>query len=683
MIHSHRLWVRIEKEVLKIISTVGCPMKILVNAMMNSFITFSKTFILVICLILLSASAFAQGPGFSQNLGELNLSDEEKAWLKENPVIKVAPDLNYAPIEFLDTSDDKVKGIAIDYLEWIEEHYPIKFMIMRYPTWNHQLNAIRDKKVDLLSAAARTPSRSSYMDFTEPYVLTPNVILRRSDQPAIIDENNLEGLKVGAVGGYAVQEFMKIRYENINMNSVDSIEEGLNKIVNGELDAFICEYYVASYYLGRLQMTDIVIETNMDVGFPQKLAMASRNDAPLLASILDKMLKTIPPSEKQAIEAKWIGGYESLSGLKTILKYLVVGVVISVAIASSLVLTSLYLKRKVKEQTTELEQLNQSLEDKVERRTYLLSETNKQLELSMYELQMKEEELARLNLELEASMENLKQSQDRLVEIQKVAALGNLVSTVAHELNTPLGNIMTTFTFYMTVIEKTLVDLESSDVRTIDLEELTDITKESKQIITNSLERLNELIIRFKALAVKTSSSDAVTFDLSSNLAEWFEILTYTHPFKFEIHSISEGEEVGRCELYGSKDLFQEIFDNLVFNSFIHGRRPELDEPLMIHITLEKSMNRFRIHYCDNGPGVDEDTASRMLEPLFSTKKMSGIGMSIVANIVHYAFEGDLSIRSQNERKDMPTDKCPLTGFSMTMDMPIHKLQDSYGTNTK
>ncbi len=74
-----------------------------------------------------------------------------------------------------------------------------------------------------------------------------------------------------------------------------------------------------------------------------------------------------------------------------------------------------------------MEELNEKLEAKVERRAYLLNETNRELELSMYKLQMKQSQLEETNLLLEDSLINLRDTQNQLIDLKSSLLLVDLL----------------------------------------------------------------------------------------------------------------------------------------------------------------------------------------------------------------------------------------------------------------
>lgn len=572
---------------------------------------------------------------FSETVNYSNvLNAEELAWLKAHPTIKVAPDLYYAPIEFEDHGD--VKGIAIDYLRWMEAHYPIQFDVVKYPTWQAQLDAMKVEEIDMLSGAAKTPERTVYMNFTSAYISSPNVILRRKDHPAIESEDAFLKLKVAAINGYAVEEFLRIRYTNLNIVEVTNVEEGLVKLSNGDVDAMVTESYLASYYVTNLKMSNLSIEEYYKVDFPLNLCMATRKNAPELAVILDKMIKSMPEKDRLLIEQKWVGIGRESSLSRNVLYGFMIGIGILMGALVLIILWNRTLKGRVEEKTQALSKLNAELEQKVERRTHLLSETNKQLELSMYTLQIRDEELQTLNHDLEESLEALRTSQKKVIEMEKVAALGKLVATVAHEINTPLGNciMMTSFEWDKHVEYKNYYQ-HHFPVDAV-AEEYFSSIESTHEILRSSLDRLTLIVNRFKSLAVQNLDQHSETFDLA-DLIE-LSMLQYRQLKYFEWTILPDMP----MRITGIKSAYEELFMNLISNSVIHGFGDGFTGQGHIDVNLEHHPNGLVIEFKDNGVGVHDDLIDKVTEPLFSTNRSGGIGFNIIMNILNHTLDGEM-----------------------------------------
>lgn len=597
---------------------------------------FFRDMVLLLLLLCTSSVSFAETT-------DLNgvLTPDEISWLRAQQVIRVAPDLAYAPIEFEENGE--VKGIAIDYLNWMAAHYPIKFEIVKYPTWQEQLDAMKAQQIDMLSGAAETPERSLYMHFTKPYIRTPNVILRRKDKPAIASENDFVKLKVAAIRGYAVQEYLQIRYATLEVIPVKDIEDGLVRLSNGELDAMVAEAYLASYYVSSLRMSNIVMETAYEVDFPLKLSMATRDSAPELAIILDKMIASMPESERLAIERKWIGIETAPILPRNLLLMIGGGVSLLVGALVLIVLWNRTLKGRVEEKTLALSKLNSELEQKVERRTHLLSETNKQLELSMYTLQLRDEELQDLNHELEASLDALRTSQKKVIEMEKVAALGKLVATVAHEINTPLGNciMMTSYEWDKHLEYKHYYEHHHPVDETT--EAYFDSIENVHEILRSSLDRLTLIVNRFKALAVQNLDQKQDVFDVTEVIHVC--MVQYRQLQSFE-WSIVPDEPIF---IVGIRSAYEEVFSNLISNAVIHGFVDGFREEAKIAVKLERRSDSLIVEIQDNGIGVSDELISKVTEPLFSTNRSGGIGFNIIMNILSHTLEGEMALDNKTE----------------------------------
>lgn len=573
----------------------------------------------------------------SQPLAELTPSELD--WLAQNPIIKVAPDIGYAPIEF--EENGKIQGVAMDYLDWMAENYPVKFKIVRYETWTEVLNAAREKKIDMISGAAQTPERSTYLLFTKPYIIIPNVILRRYDSPSINSESEFIKLKIGTTKGYAVNEFVKLRYPNLRVYEFDKIEDHLKKLSTGELDAVVSEVMMSSYYISKLKLTNLVIEENFQVDFPLKLAMATHKDSPILSGILDKMLSSIPDDYKRKTEQKWSGINFNQGIPKSFFNSLLISFSIVLILSVAVIFWNKILRSVVTQKTQELESLNKHLEEKVERRTMLLNTTNQQLELSMVTLQMKDEELGNINAELEASLQDLHTFQQKLVEVEKVAALGRLVATVAHEMNTPLGNSILCASYIQEQNNNLKQFLAQQKSPPKLLTEHSNLIDEAIHSLNRSLERAANLVNRFKSLAIRNLNQEEVVFDLNELFNECIQMYSYIRPISSSI------EVKFSSKINGIRAAYEEIFCNLISNSMIHGFTDTFDGRAMINAKIEKVGDGIRIVYSDNGIGIDNDVLDKVLEPLFSTNRTGnsgGIGLNIITNLLNYTLGGTMKL---------------------------------------
>jgi PAS domain S-box-containing protein len=231
------------------------------------------------------------------------LTESERQWLREHPAITIGPDPYYPPIEFFDESGH-FSGIAADYLKEIESMLGVRFTTIRLPNWDEVIAKTKSRDIDILSAVGETPSRKGYLAFTSAYLTLPAVILTRKQMIQDTSMAELEGKRVAATKGYAVTEFIKTNYPNIDLIEVNSIEEGLTRLSVGDLDAMICLNAPALYYIEKNGIVNLHIAGRP--GFTLKIAFAIRSDWPMLARIMQKSLNAIPDSKVREIQAKWM-----------------------------------------------------------------------------------------------------------------------------------------------------------------------------------------------------------------------------------------------------------------------------------------------------------------------------------------------------------------------------------------
>ncbi|MDQ2177952.1 ATP-binding protein [Marinifilum sp. D714] len=230
------------------------------------------------------------------------LNKDEQKWLLENgDSIRVVQDPLFAPLDFLN-SKNEVVGISNDYLNLIEKKLNIKFIRTHRNNLEENLNLIKDKKVEIATSIAKTPQRSEYLLFTEPYYQSPAVIISSKNRKLSISD--LQGKKVSVSNLFAVHEYVVKNYPELDLDLVPDDLTGLKKLVFNETDAMIVDLASASFHLENLGIVKLHVAG--DVDFTYRIAMGVRDDMPILRDILNNTIRSINRSEKNKIRKGWV-----------------------------------------------------------------------------------------------------------------------------------------------------------------------------------------------------------------------------------------------------------------------------------------------------------------------------------------------------------------------------------------
>ncbi|MBA4368010.1 MAG: hypothetical protein C0403_10295 [Desulfobacterium sp.] len=240
--------------------------------------------------------------------------------------------------------------------------------------------------------------------------------------------------------------------------------------------------------------------------------------------------------------------------------------------------------------------------------------------------------------------EELKTTQEHLMESKKMAALGELVAGVAHEINTPIGIGVTG----MSTLEdrtKAIVELyEQDDLSKEEFEQYLKTVTDASHAVLSNLHRAADLVRTFKQVAVDQSSEEHRKFKFKEYLND---ILTSMQPkLKKTNHQITVNcpEDL---ELVSYPGAFSRIITNLIFNSLVHGF--EGIEKGKIVFDISVNQDYFIIQYSDNGRGISPDVLEKIFDPFFTTKRGqggTGLGMHIVYNLVSQTLNGKIKCSS-------------------------------------
>jgi len=233
----------------------------------------------------------------------IQLTQKERAWLKEHKTIRLGDDFAWPPFTFMDEKD-QFAGIAAGYTEILSERLGIELEPVTGLTWKQVMEKIKTGGVDILPAVAQTEARKEFINFTKPYITLPIVVATRKDGVFVDNLGDLTGMKVGVVEGYVTQEILAKNHPGLVLVPVKSLNAGLHQLDDRKIEAFVDNLGSITYEIDKQKLVDIKIAAPTDYRF--ELSFGVRKDWPQLAQILDKTLDTIGDKERAVIKNTWM-----------------------------------------------------------------------------------------------------------------------------------------------------------------------------------------------------------------------------------------------------------------------------------------------------------------------------------------------------------------------------------------
>ena len=247
--------------------------------------------------------------------------------------------------------------------------------------------------------------------------------------------------------------------------------------------------------------------------------------------------------------------------------------------------------------------------------------------------------------ELSQTLEELKTTQNKLVESEKMAALGSLVAGVAHEINTPVGTSITVASNLADKTEDFADNISQGKLKRSILNNYVEIAQQSSDLLLHNLKRAGELVNSFKQVAVDQSNLELRKFAVK----EYIEgiILSLDPQIKTSPHKIKvSGDDNLTINNYAGS--LAQVVTNLVMNSLIHAY-PQ-GEAGQLNFEIISEAENIKIIYSDDGCGIPQENLGKIFEPFFTTKRNkggTGLGLHIVYNLINHKLQGSIDIESQ------------------------------------
>ncbi len=231
----------------------------------------------------------------------------------------------------------------------------------------------------------------------------------------------------------------------------------------------------------------------------------------------------------------------------------------------------------------------------------------------------------------------LRSAQERLIESERLAALGKLSASIAHEVNNPLGIMKN----YLAIISKSAGDDPEM--------------KKNVEIVQEEVGRI-ALIVKQLLDFYRPAVEKPVEFNAREILTAILDLMK--NEFEDARIEIERSFCNTPCSLIGSPDKIKQVFLNLLLNS-----RDAMPDGGRIAVSTKRLNDAVEIKFIDNGTGIAEEDLQKIFEPFYTTKKDGGTGLGLpVCYGIIRSHNGTISASNNPEGGATFTIKLPLKG---------------------
>lgn len=513
--------------------------------------------------------------------------------------IIVGGDRDYPPYEFLD-SNGKPTGYNVELTRAIAEVMGLQ-VEFRLGGWSEQLRDLKEGKIDLLQGISWSEQRAAQIDFTPPHTVVNHAIFARRESPTVSSLAELKGKKVTLHRDGIMHEQLLRQGYGPDLVPTPTPADALRLLASGQCDYAVVAIVPGMYIIREYKLTNLVPVARSIAS--QKYGYGVRKgNTELLAKMTEGLAILKKTGQYDEIHAKWLGVLEPQG--------LALGKVIKLA---ALVITPLVLV------LGGMAFWSRSLHQQVALRTA---------------------DLTREIAERTAAEQELRRNQQQLVQADKMAALGVLVSGVAHEINNPNGLILLNMPILKEVCDDALELLEQHcpDQEQIRLGGLAyrRIRQELPQMLDemqDGARRIKRIVEDLKDFARQDDAALMEPLDLNQVARAAVRLVdrslrTATNRFEAEY---AEPLPLVR----GNSQRIEQVLVNLLLNAC--QALTDQNRGVFLRTFIDHTTNSVGVSVRDEGCGIAPEHLDRLTDPFFTTKRESGgtgLGLSVSAGIV-------------------------------------------------
>lgn len=230
------------------------------------------------------------------------LTMTEAAFLNRHPELNLCIDPDWMPLEALRLGE--YVGVSAELMAIVSKQLNLRFKPVPTDSWKESLRLGQEGACDIFPLIMPTEERRSFLDFTQPFVESPLVMITRVDAPYLSDLKYLQNKRIGVVSGYAINQALREQYPDLEFVDVASNEQGLSWVRDGKLYGYIDSLITSGYWIQNRYQGQLKVSSEIDRFW--QLSMGVRKELQPLLSIMNKAISQISEAERQEVINRWV-----------------------------------------------------------------------------------------------------------------------------------------------------------------------------------------------------------------------------------------------------------------------------------------------------------------------------------------------------------------------------------------
>lgn len=523
---------------------------------------------------------------------------ETRTTLSNTPkrVVHIAADYNYPPYEFLD-EEGQPAGYTVELTYAIAETMGLD-IDLTMTDWQSAYTGLLDGTYDVLQNIAYSEERAKHIFFSSPHSIVSQSLFARKDGPHVDDISEVSGYEVIVQNASIMHEYLKQNFPEITIIPAPTHSAALRLLASGKHDFALTANSPSLYLSQEMGLSNLEPIARPVAG--QRLSYGALPVNEDLMALFSEGLAILKNTgRQQEIYNKWFGTLDqSKTQWKKLGQYAFYTILALLFILGGIMVW------------------NSMLRKEVERRS-----------------------------------EQIKAQQEQLIQADKMASLGVLVSGVAHEINNPTGLLMLNLPILRSAWEDALPYLDEVEQEHAGLSlgglsyqrlkaEIPYLLDEMQ----HSTDRIRNIVNDLKDFA--REQPDEIWQEVNINQVVETAVRLVDKSLRNATEDFTLHLDPRNPKILGNPQRLEQVIINLVLNAC--DALENKTQALTISTSLNPDQSELLLAVEDQGCGIDQQALPRLTDPFFTTKRETGgtgLGLSVSAGIVK-AHKGRLSFES-------------------------------------